>query len=101
MKEKLSVKVKKTITNLSELPIDIVMNLPKITVIPPYQVTLTNHRDMISFTDEEIKVDTSSGIVTIKGEHLSISSISADSLVIDGKVESFDIKLRRSENVDY
>jgi sporulation protein YqfC len=71
-----------------ELPKDVIIGLPKVTVIGYLQVTVENHRGIIEFTPERVRVAAGEGAVEIRGQGLTLRSILADEIILDGRIET-------------
>lgn len=79
------------LTDALELPKDVVLDLPKATIFGSVQAVLENHKGILEYTPELIRVRSSVGEIYITGERLRIGSILKDELVIDGKIDSIVI----------
>ena len=73
-----------------DLPKDVVMDLPKITIIGDNEITIENHEGIESFEDECIKIKTNNGILTIEGQNFEILYIASETIVLSGKFKSVD-----------
>ncbi len=80
---------------MMEMPKDVFLDLPKTTVFGSVQAVLENHKGVLEYTPEKIRVRTSLGEVTITGKHLKIGSIAPSELVVDGQIA--DIALAAKE----
>lgn len=82
---------KYTISEALELPIDIMMDLPKLTVIGNIEASLLNHKGIIEYTQETIRINTKSGVFKITGEGLQIKTILSEEIIIVGLIENIEI----------
>lgn len=73
-----------------DLPKDVVMDLPKITIIGDNEITIENHEGIESFEDECIKIKTNNGIIKIEGQNFEILYIASETIVLSGKFKSVD-----------
>lgn len=78
--------MKERIVRALELPEDVVYDLPKITLIGDIQFYLENHRGIISYSPESVRIAVSIGEVEISGENLTIRNISRDELYLAGRI---------------
>ena len=83
--------VKYSISEVLELPIDIMMDLPKLTVIGNIEASLLNHKGIIEYTQETIRINTKSGVFKITGEELQIKTILSEEIIIVGLIENIEI----------
>ena len=79
--------VKSSLTEMLDLPVDIAMDLPKITILGNKVVSISNHRGIIEYTDKLIRVNSKIGIIRITGEELEIKNILSEEIIIEGEVE--------------
>ncbi len=83
--------VKYNISEVLELPIDIIMDLPKLTLIGNIQVSILNHKGIVEYTETSIRVNTKSGIFKITGESLEIKTILSEEIIIIGLISNIEI----------
>ena len=83
-------KAKLNITNALELPLDLALDLPKITVIGNLKVEITNHKGIIEYKNEIIRINTNIGVLKITGESLEIKNIFVEEINIDGNIEKIE-----------
>jgi len=76
-----------------DLPQDIVFSLPKTTLIGDVQVLVENHRGLIKYSPQEIRIRTGRGELVVTGSRLRIGSILPQELVVDGRI--LQVELRR------
>lgn len=84
MKEKLN-KTKENMAEKLDLPRDVVMSMPKITITGDSEIIIENHKGIIIFEKDEIKVNSNIGVISIKGERLEILFIGGSTVSIGGK----------------
>jgi sporulation protein YqfC len=73
-----------------ELPKDVVMDVPKVTIVGCIQLNIENHRGIIEYSDCNIRINTSIGVYKIKGSNLVIKNIVADEIIITGNIQNID-----------
>lgn len=69
-----------------ELPLDTVIDLPRIVVSGNQQVVIENHRGVIEYEPSVIRVGTKLGELKITGAELVLVSVFKEELVITGKI---------------
>lgn len=84
----MNTRVRKLMTEVLELPQDLVLDLPRITIIGNVQLTVENHRGVILYTDSHIRVAVTRGELVISGEQLSLRSILNDQIIVDGTISN-------------
>lgn len=90
MKGKQNVRAK--IAEYMDLPREAVENLPSIKIIGSSQVEIENHRGIIEYKQEILKIKSTIGIIEVYGENLIIKEISSEDVIIDGVVSKVEIK---------
>lgn len=83
-----SYKVKEKISEALELPKDITLDIPKLTIIGTESVTVENHKGVISYCDNKISINTGCGILVINGKKLIIKSIVQEEIIILGEISN-------------
>lgn len=81
-------RIRTLMTEVFELPKDLVLDLPRITLVGNVQLTLENHRGVILYTDTHIRVAVARGEIVISGQKLSLRSILPDEIIIDGTISN-------------
>ncbi|NLW16217.1 MAG: sporulation protein YqfC [Firmicutes bacterium] len=79
-------RIRTLMTDILELPKDLVLDLPRVTLIGNVQLTLENHRGVILYTDTHIRVAVARGEIVITGQKLTLRSILPDEIIIDGSI---------------
>ena len=92
MKEKL-VKTREVLTEKFDLPKDVMLNLPKITIIGDSEITIENHKGIVLFERNIIKINTKVKIIDIEGENFEILYIGDSTITISGKFKSISYEV--------
>lgn len=71
-----------------ELPEEILLDLPKVTLLGDVQVLIENHRGLELFRPERITVRTASGRLTVGGRNLRVGAVDRESVVLTGEISS-------------
>lgn len=90
MRKKKIEEVKVKMSDAFELPKEITLNLPKISMIGNIQMIIENHRGIIEYTPERIRVNSSIGIIKIDGKDMNLRNIASDDIIISGIVEKLE-----------
>ena len=86
MEEKFQ-KGKEKILNKLEFPHDISLDLPKIIVIGNREIIIENHKGIIFFETNMVKINSRIGAIVIKGEEFEILFIAETSITISGNFQ--------------
>ncbi len=76
-----------------DLPKDIVLNVPKITIIGNDEITIENHKGIVLFDRNSIKVNTKVKVINIEGENFEILYIGDSTITISGKFKSISYEV--------
>lgn len=83
--------LKEKFTELLELPKEIVLNVPKITLVGKSDLMLENYKSIIEYDSSRIRVNTGVGIIRIMGSRLLIKEITSEDLIISGEICGIEI----------
>lgn len=81
---------KYNISEILELPKDIVMDLSKMIIIGNIQTYISNHKGVIEYSLDTIRINTNSGVIKITGENLQIKTIISEEIIVVGCIEKIE-----------
>ncbi|WP_353894352.1 sporulation protein YqfC [Proteinivorax hydrogeniformans] len=84
--------VKKGFAEFFDIPKDILLDMPRIILIGTMQVYIENHRGIIEYQENLIRVSVNRGELHIIGENLMLKNIFSEDIFIDGEIESIQFK---------
>lgn len=87
MKDKLY-EAKESIANKLDLPRDIILNMPKITVTGENEIIIENHKGVVLFEENQVKVNSGVGLISIQGNRFEILFMGGSTITIGGKFKS-------------
>lgn len=90
MKEDRIYNIKENVSDALEIPKDILLDLPRITLIGNLQVSIENHKGIIEYSNEYIRVKIKDGVIKVSGMNLVIKTIITEEIIISGKIASID-----------
>ncbi|WAA10377.1 sporulation protein YqfC [Fervidibacillus albus] len=79
--------IKKWMTKQMDLPEDVLMDFPRITMIGQIHLYIENHKGLLTFTDEEFRVLFRQGQLLVKGKGFVIKTILPEELLLEGRIE--------------
>ncbi|MBO9129595.1 sporulation protein YqfC [Bacillus sp. 165] len=85
--KKLQQQVKSWITKKMDLPADVLMDLPRITMVGQIHIYIENHRGLLAFSDTEVRLLLKQGQLLIKGNSFVIKTILPEELLLEGTIE--------------
>lgn len=80
-------RLKRWVTATMDLPEDIMMDLPRITMVGQIHIYIENHKGLLSFSDKELRLMLKSGQLLIKGEEFVLKTILPEEILLEGKIE--------------
>ncbi|KRG14977.1 sporulation protein YqfC [Virgibacillus soli] len=87
MSEKWSKKIKKWMTSKMELPADIMMDLPRVTMVGNLHIYIENHKGLLVFKDNELRLLLKQGQLLIKGKSFVLKTILPEEILLEGYIE--------------
>lgn len=79
-------KIRKQITSNAELPKDVVLGVPILTITGQQELLIENHRGIIEYTNLMIRIQTKNNQIRITGSSLRIIYYTNDELKITGQI---------------
>ncbi|HZK25252.1 MAG TPA: sporulation protein YqfC [Oscillospiraceae bacterium] len=76
-----------------ELPKEIILNLPKVTIIGNVQCYIENHRGVIEYSSERVRVAINSGELIVSGQDLFIRYMANEEIAVDGSINAVQYEL--------
>lgn len=80
-------RLRRLTAQLLDLPKDVIFDIPRFTMIGNMQLYIENHRGVIEFTSNLLKLRLTSGHVEITGKDLVIRAILTEEVFIEGTIE--------------
>lgn len=87
MAKKWGGRIRNWMANKMDLPQDVMMDLPRITMIGQIHVYIENHRGLLAFTDKELRLLLKQGQLLIKGSSFVIKTILPEEILLEGKID--------------
>ena len=84
---------KAIISDLFELPREVVLDLPRLTMVGNVQIYLENHRGVIAYDENQIRIGVNNGEIIIRGSNLQIKNLIAEELLIKGTIEGLNYEV--------
>ncbi len=78
--------LRKNMAEALELPKEIMLNLPLISLVGREEVTIENYRGILEYSEEMVRIGTAAGVLCLKGNGL-LKQLSAECMVVTGKVD--------------
>ena len=83
-------KLRKNVTEALELPKEILLNLPLISLIGREEVTIENYKGILEYGEETVRIGTAVGVLRLRGRGLCLKQLSAECMVVTGQIEGLE-----------
>lgn len=87
MAKKWQQRVRSWLTKKMELPPDVMLDLPRITMIGQIHIYIENHRGLLAFSDKELRLLLKQGQLLIKGDGFVIKAILPEEILLEGRID--------------
>ncbi|NLW01842.1 MAG: sporulation protein YqfC [Clostridiaceae bacterium] len=78
------------LAELFELPPDLFGNRPKVTAVGRGEVLIENFKGIMDFREDMVRINTSTGVIRITGNGITIREITSEAVIIGGKISNID-----------
>jgi sporulation protein YqfC len=79
-------RLQKKLASLLEIPDDIVLDLPRITLLGNMQMLVENHKGIIEYTNKYVRIRLKRGELVIAGVGLLLGNLQAEELIVEGEI---------------
>lgn len=81
---------KEHLTELLSLPKEILLNLPQIILVGRKEVSIENYKSIIEYSDTAIRINTSSGVLLIAGNGLTLKNMTTEYITVIGGITKLE-----------
>lgn len=81
-------KLKQQMSDLLELPGDVMMDFPRIVMLGRAQMVVENHRGITKYNSEMISISISGGEIVVKGSDLKLRNVLPEEICVEGRIKS-------------
>ena len=79
------------LTRRIEFPEDVALQLPLVHLTGNVRARIENHRGIVEYTPELIRMETAQGLVVIRGRELMVNELARDDLVCVGTILAVEL----------
>jgi len=83
---------RKRLADFLDLPRDVVLDLPRISVIGDLQLQLQNHRGLVEYLPERVVIAMRDGRLIVRGEELVIAGVNPEELIVTGRIHAVEFR---------
>lgn len=80
-------KLRRWTARLLDLPEDVVLDLPRVTLIGRMRLMVENHTGVLHFSSRRLRLSTVRGALEIDGRDLVIRTIGAAEVIVEGEID--------------
>jgi len=80
--------LRRLLGSVLDLPQDVYLDLPRVTIIGCEEVSIENTRGVQDFSDTELVIELAQQVLRITGENLSLRTIQVGEIIVTGRVFS-------------
>ncbi|MCX7950445.1 MAG: sporulation protein YqfC [Clostridiales bacterium] len=84
-------KIRNKISDTLDLPKEVIVNVPSISLIGDNEIEIENHKGIIEYSLDIVRLNSSIGVILIKGNNFLIREISEDAIKLIGNFKSLEI----------
>lgn len=77
---------KEKLSDVLEIPKELILNVPRITVLGNKQLIIENYKGIIEYEENKIRIKTSEGTIKLSGVKMTIKEITTDDLMVNGEI---------------
>lgn len=81
---------RKTIQAL-DVPSDVILDMPRLTMIGFLQLYIENHHGVLLFSEQELRLLLKKGQLIIRGNNLVIRTILSEELLLEGYIRGIEV----------
>ncbi|RCX13852.1 sporulation protein YqfC [Anaerobacterium chartisolvens] len=89
-KESRRINIKEKMTEILELPKEVVLNVPRLTMLGNKNLVIENYKGIIEYETVRIRINTGTGIIKITGELLTIKEITSEDIMVEGRIKGLE-----------
>jgi len=82
--------MKEKVVKALELPEEIMLDKVLVEALGSEKITIINHKGIMFYSEENIKITSKEALINIKGENLTLNTLLSEEIVIKGKIKSIE-----------
>ncbi|MEA4926357.1 MAG: sporulation protein YqfC [Syntrophomonadaceae bacterium] len=80
--------ITKAMAELLEIPGDLVLDMPRLTITGRNELYLVNHKGIIEYSTERMRINLSRGFLEVLGNNLEIQALMPEEMKVSGDILS-------------
>ncbi|ODG91401.1 sporulation protein YqfC [Gottfriedia luciferensis] len=87
MLKRLAHNLKTWMSSKMDLPPDVLLELPRITMLGQLHIYIENHRGLLVYSDNELRLLMKQGQLLIKGKDFILKTMLPEEILLEGEIE--------------
>ncbi|MDD2201623.1 MAG: YabP/YqfC family sporulation protein [Firmicutes bacterium] len=85
-----STRIAERVSDVLGVPRDVALDLPRLSLEGNVRLVLENHKGIIEFSADRLRVQTTAGQVSIVGRRLVLRGINRERIVVEGRFDNLE-----------
>ncbi|MDD4792304.1 MAG: YabP/YqfC family sporulation protein [Firmicutes bacterium] len=85
-----STRIAERVSDVLGVPRDVALDLPRLSLEGNVRLVLENHKGIIEFSTDRLRVQTTAGQVSIVGRRLVLRGINRERIVVEGRFDNLE-----------
>ncbi|MFC4618034.1 sporulation protein YqfC [Camelliibacillus cellulosilyticus] len=81
-------KLQKWFVDHSDMPADVILDLPRITMIGQLHIYIENHKGVLAFSNNELRLSLNQGQLLINGRDFVLKTILPEEILLEGTIHN-------------
>ena len=86
--QELKRKFKQQFSDFLEIPGDVALDLPRIVIVGNIQLFIENHRGILEYSPESVRISTADSELTVTGRELMLRNVLPEEICLVGEIEA-------------
>lgn len=88
--EKPKANIKEKVSEMLELPREIVLDIPKLVFVGNKELSIENYKGIIEYSENIIRINTNTHMLKITGYNLEIKTITEEEVLVNGNIAGLE-----------
>lgn len=79
-----------SVAELFDLPADVIAGMPHLEMMGCRQMYLERHTGILAYSETQIDINTSGGVLRVRGQGLTLTAMTAEELRLGGRIDAVE-----------
>lgn len=80
--------IKQQMSEFLEIPRDVILDLPRVVMLGGLQLSVENHRGILKYTSELVRINVKEGELVVRGKELKLRNVLPEEICVEGHIKS-------------